>query len=224
MFWRIIDNTRKQISRSGWAGWGSIAIMTMAFLVATIFGLLAYVSNLYIQFIEQKSNLLVFFEEGMDLTIVNNLREKWEGYENIKNINYTSEEEAYRLYSDYTSRVRPETYAVLRTRENKTLPSSLDIQLYSLDKLEETKILIQKDIEEELEKLKIIQTNENAKPGEVYYQYSDEPNDPPIKLVVDDENLDQLREVFFAVRIVGVAIISVATDCNIFLHIYDGGV
>jgi cell division transport system permease protein len=208
MLFRILENTRKQISRSGWAGWGSISVMTMAFLVAMVFGLLAFVSNLYIRFIEQKSNILVFFEEGMDLTVVNNLKEKWDGYENIKRIEYTTEEEAYKIYSDYASKAEPAVYAVLRTRESKTLPSSLDIQLFTLEKLDETKRLIQKDIEAELEKLKIVNLNGDTNPGEIYYQYTDEPNDPPIKLVVDDENLDQLREVFFAVRIAGVAIIS----------------
>lgn len=208
MIGRILINTRKQISRSGWAGWGSIAIMTMAFLVASIFGSLAYISNLYIQFIEQKSNMLVFFEEGMDQTVINRLQAKWQEDPNIKNIEFTSEEEAYELYSDYTSRVRPETYAVLRTRDDETLPSSLDIQLFSLETLEETQNRVQRDIEEELEGLIIIQTGEDADPTQVQYLYSEDPNDPPITLVVDDENLDQLREVFFAVRITGVVVIT----------------
>lgn len=203
---RIFINTKKQISRSGWAGWGSIAIMTMAFLVASIFGGLAYISNLYIKFIEQKSNVLVFFEEGMDPEIINMLRDKWSENTNIKDISYTSEEEAYLLYSDYTSRVKPETYAVLRTREDQRLPSSLDIQLYSLEMLEETKAIVQADIEAELEKLEITSTDPTQ--TQTQYQYSEDPTQPPIKLVVDDENLDQLREVFFAMRIAGIGVIT----------------
>lgn len=216
MLSRILSNTKKQIARSGWAGWGSIAIMTMAFLVASIFGSLAYISNLYIQFIEQKSNVLVFFEEGMDPEVISRLEAKWSQDTNIKNISYTSEEEAFQLYSDYTSRVKPETYAVLRTREDERLPSSLDIQLFSLDTLEETKTIIQKDIESELEELIIYSTNsvmgvdedDSSQVQAVQYQYSEDPSEPPIQLVVDDENLDQLREVFFAMRITGIGVIT----------------
>lgn len=232
MLGRIINNTKKQISRSGWAGWGSIGVMTMAFLVASIFGGLAYISNLYINFIEQKSNLLVFFEVGVEQEVVDELRAKWETHPNIKDISFTSEEVAYDLYSDYTARVRPEIYAVLKTQDQKKLPASLDIQIYSLDELEVVQADLQKDIEEKLKELIIIEAPQaeseeddvesdavaaedgevDASVGEgeeqVKYKYSKDPFDPPIELKVDNENLDQLREVFFAVRIVGVGVIT----------------
>lgn len=237
MFNRIIANTSKQISRSGWAGWGSISVMTLAFLVASIFGGLAYVSNLYIQFIERKSNLLVFFEVGMDQQIISDLQLKWQQNSKIKSISYTNETDAYSLYSDYTSRIQPEIYAVLKTKEDKKLPSSLDIQVWSLEDIEEVKSLINTDIEEELKKLEIVYTddlenaedtqvedsetisNENTKASDEVeevipvserpkYKYTSDPDDVPIKLRVDDENLEQLREVFFWIRITGIVVIS----------------
>ena len=79
--------------------------MTMAFLVASIFGSLAFISNLYINFIEQKSNLLVFFEVGVEPEILEELKTEWEGIDEIKSISFTSEEQAYELYSDYTARI-----------------------------------------------------------------------------------------------------------------------
>ncbi len=215
MFGRIKENTFKQISRSGWAGWGSIIVMAMAFLVASIFGGLALISNQYINFIEQKSNLLVFFEVGMDEEIINELRSKWEEDSQIKSIDYTAEEDAYELYSDYTAQVRPEIYAVLKTQDEKKLPSSLDIQIWSLSDLVEVRQKIQTDIDEKLKELVIIDTSEeatndteSADTEQVKYKYSENPFDAPIKLKVDSENLDQLRVVFFVVRIAGIAVIS----------------
>lgn len=226
MFQRILLNTKKQISRSGWSGWGAISVMMLAFLVASIFGSLAYVSDLYIRFIEQKSNILVFFEVGMDPAIIDKLENQWEQSPYIKDISYTTEEQAYTDYSDFTSKVRPEIYAILKSSSEKKLPSSLDIQIWSLEDLDAVTAFLSKDIEAELKDLEIIDTSTTEEStdskvsdtetttGEIVdtstvknYKYSTEPGDPPIKQKVDDENLDQLRQVFFAIRAVGIVVI-----------------
>ncbi len=237
MFRRILANSLKQIKRSGWVGWASVSVMTLAFLVAIIFGGLAYISNLYIQFIETKSNLLVFFEEGMDREVVDRLRDTWKSNPKIKDIEYTTEAQAYEQYADYTAKVLPETYEILKTKEEKILPSSLDIQIWSLSDLESVKNSIQSSIDEELGLLKIIKTEESdtevveetpTEEGdnatevttedvtleddlsleEFTYKYQTDPNRPPIELRVDDKNLDQLREVLTSVRIAGIFIIT----------------
>lgn len=225
MLSRILINTKKQISRSGWSGWGAISVMMLAFLVASIFGGLAYVSDLYIRFIEQKSNMLVFFEVGMDRQIIDDLKLKWEQSPYIKNISYTTEEQAYSDYSDFTSKVRPEIYAILKSSSEKKLPSSLDIQIWSLEDLDKITSVLQEDVDEANRNLEIFDTTESTQSetaqtsdssvGQALdntsnlkmYKYSVEPGDPPIKLKVDDENLDQLRVVFFAIRLVGLAVI-----------------
>lgn len=222
MFKRILSNTRKQISRSGWVGWASVSVMTLAFLVAIIFGGLAYISNLYIQFIETKSNILVFFEEGMDSKIISEMRDKWLLNPKIKNIGFTTETEAYEQYLDYSSVVMPETYAVLKLKEDKILPSSLDIQIWSLNDLNSVKAEIQNDIDVKLNELKIIKTETSNKDStsstplsypasttdELVYKYQKDPAHPPIDLRVDDKNLDQLREVLTSVRIAGIFVIT----------------
>lgn len=230
MLSRILINTKKQISRSGWSGWGAISVMMLAFLVASIFGGLAYVSDLYIRFIEQKSNMLVFFEVGMDKPIIDDLKAKWETSPYIKNISYTTEEQAYSDYSDFTSKVRPEIYAILKSSTEKKLPSSLDIQIWSLEDLDQITEVIQNDVDEANRNLEIFDTTTSKETSETdtttqtleelttgdttevtsdvkTYKYSTEPGDPPIKLKVDDENLDQLRVVFFAIRLVGIVVI-----------------
>src|SRR6185369_8793557 len=150
MFSRILTNTKKQIQRSGFAGWGSLSVMTLAFLVACIFAGLAYFSNLWIQYIESRSNVLVFFDVGTDPQIINNLKDKWKDLPQIKSISFTSEEDAYKMFGDYSSKVQPVQYDALQTNQfiNGKLNSSLDIQIYSLSDLKSLQSIIQKDVEE----------------------------------------------------------------------------
>ena len=224
MIGRIFENTRKQIARSGWSAWASISVMVLAFLVACIFGGLAYVSNLYIQYIESKSNLLVFFEEGMDKQVVDGLQNTWSQNTKIKNITYTSEEEAYQMYADYTAVVQKEIYAVLKTKETKTLPSSLDVQIYSLADLDSVKSQLQKDIEDANSSLIIVNTSSDSSVSSSVpnsyataglptsypmYKYSQDPTQKPINLKVDDESLDQLRQVLYFLRLVGIIVLAI---------------
>lgn len=213
MFGRILSNTRKQITRSGWSAWASICVMTLAFLVATIFGGLAYVSNVYIQYIESKSNVLVFFEEGMNVEVIDSLREQWANNPKIKGITYTSEADAYQLYADYTAVVQKEVYTVLKTKESKTLPSSLDIQIYSLEDLQSLKSELEQDIEEANKSLQIVDTSRAETPAsypqQIRYQYSKDPTQKPIVLKVDDQSLDQLRQVLYFLRVVGIAVLTI---------------
>ncbi len=223
MFNRILQNTKKQISRSGWTAWASISVMTLAFLVASIFGGLAYVSNLYIQFIESKSNMLVFFAVGMDQQVIESLKTKWSINPKIKAIGYTTEEEAYQLYSEYTSVVQREMYAVLKVQESKKLPSSLEIQIYSLSDLGEIKNQVEADVALENKKLEIVDTSgatteTNAETPvsfavpqtqpQIKYKYSQDPAEKPIELRVNDESLEQLRQVLYSLRIAGLTVLS----------------
>lgn len=191
MFSRILANTFKQVGRSGWVAWSSVAVMALAFFVAIIFGGLAYVSNLYIQFIETRDNVLVFFEVGTDQKVIRALQDKWRQLPQIKNIEYTSEEEAYQTYLPVTLATNPAEYKILIEMEEKKLDSSLDIQLYSLADLEQVRDKLLNDIDTELAK---------------YDDY--DPKDPPIALRTDDKTIDDLREVFSAVRVGGTIVLS----------------
>lgn len=191
MFNRILANTFKQIKRSGWVAWSSVAVMTLAFFVATIFGGLAYISNLYIQFIETRDNVLVFFEVGTDRTVIDGLKTKWQKLPQIKNIDFTSEEEAYQIYLADTVITNPAQHQVLSSWEEKKLKSSLDIQLYSLDDLSAVRTSLQADIDMELNKID---------------DY--DPKDPPISLTINDATLDDLREVFSVLRIGGTIVLT----------------
>lgn len=193
MWSRIISNTSKQIKRSGWVAWSSVAVMALAFFVATIFGGLAYASNLYIQFIETRDNVLVFFEVGTDQQVIDGLREKWEKLPQIKDISFTSEEEAYQIYLADTFITNPPHYKILSDYpdDEKRLNSSLDIQLYTLDDITTVRNVLMEDIDRELAK---------------YEEY--DPTAEPIFLRIDDQTLDDYREVFSIIRIGGAVVLS----------------
>jgi len=237
MLRRIIANTLRLISRSGWTAWASISVMTLAFLLGSIFGGLAYVSNLYIKYIESKSNILVFFEVGMDKVIIDNLKTKWSNDSRIKSITYESEEDAYKHFSDVASTTYKEEYDVLKNWKDKKLQSNLDIQIYSLSDLSGLKNLIENDIETQNKKLVIIDTSaalpssnslssatssisasnsssitttsrDQQNANITMYKYSRDPSQKPIFIKVDDKSLDQLRQVFYSIRIAGIAILT----------------
>ncbi len=226
MWGRIIRNTIKQIERSGWTGWGSISVMTLTFVVALLFTGIAFFANLWIQYIESRSNLLVFFEVGMDKEIIDRLKDKWQQDSRIKNINFTSEEEAFAMFSDYSEKTQPIIYLTLQNNEvtGKKLPSSLDIQIYSLDDLADLVSMINNDIYVENEKLRIIDTSKNKESKETIneipkYKYSTKEGEPPIQLKVDSESLDKLREVMLTLRIAGLAIIGLLLIVILFFTI-----
>lgn len=192
MISRIFSNTKKQISRSGWVAWSSVAIMALAFFVATIFGGLAYLSNLFIQFVETKDNVLVFFEVGTSVDVVEELKAKWEAMPEIKKIDFTSEEQAYSMYLAETEYTMPVEHQLLQEFEDeqKKLPSSLDIQLYNLQDLPKVKDTLLSDIESQLENMEY------------------DPNSVPIDLRIDDETLQELRVVFSFLRVGGAVVLS----------------
>jgi cell division protein FtsX len=157
MFLRILSNTRKHIIRSGWVGWASVFIMTMAFLVGSTFALLAYIANLNIRFIENRSNVLIFFEVGVDAEIIDSIRSKWEADPRIEDAIYVNEDDAYNFYIEYTSQVAPEQFEALRRFDTKKLPSSLELNLKTLDDLDSIEQDLEVDIEASNEKLKIVE-------------------------------------------------------------------
>lgn len=187
---RAIVNATKQISRSGWIAWSSIAVMALAFFVGSVFAGIAYVAHLKIQSIETRDNMLVFFEEGTDPALISRLRSKWEQIPQIRSIGYTTEEEAYNKYFEDTRLSAPIENQLLQQKETKTLPSSLDIRLQNLDYLEEVRDILVTDINGELERLEY-------RTGSL-----------PIDLKIDDRSLEQMKEVFLVVRLAGIFLIT----------------
>jgi cell division transport system permease protein len=195
MLSRILANTAKQIKRSGWVAWSSVAVMLLAFFIATIFAGIAFLSNQYVRFIETRDNVIVFFEVGTDQQIIDKLKSKWEKFPEIKEITFFSEGEAYKAYLEETELTSPIEHAYLANRPEaeRKLSSSLDIRLVSLDVLEKVRGMLKDDILAELETMG--------------YEY-DGTAVPPIDLRTDDTSLNEFKEVFSYLRLGGAIVLT----------------
>ncbi|MBN1331874.1 hypothetical protein JW978_03245 [Candidatus Dojkabacteria bacterium] len=127
---RVLSNTAKQIKRSGWLAYTSMLVMTLAFLVISIFGFLAYTSNLFLKYIENKPHIYVFFNTGVEEDNITKLRNKWEENSNVDYIEYTSEAQAVQEFYDSQKNTNPLAAEAIKDR---TLPASLAIRLNSVE-------------------------------------------------------------------------------------------
>jgi cell division transport system permease protein len=127
---RAIGTTRKQIKRSGWLALASISVMTLAFFITSVFGILAYTSNLFLQSVEQEPQIYAFFEIGTEEGEILGVQEEWESLEGVAYVDYTSEDQAKQEFYSAQSEINELAADAV---EERSLPASLAIRLYSLE-------------------------------------------------------------------------------------------
>lgn len=142
-FVRTFKTTLKQIKRAGWISWASIGVMSLAFIVGTIFVGLAFVMNVLLKSIENDPHIYVFFQPGTSEEKILSTKADWEKLENIQSIVYTSEEQALSEFKSFNEKTNPITAEAIR--EN-VLPASLGIRLEKIDAADQI-ITIMEDIE-----------------------------------------------------------------------------
>lgn len=125
-FKRALDNTRKQVRRSGWLAWASVMVMTLAFFITSIFVFLAFISNLFLQSIENKSHIYVFFNAGTEETQIKALNDRLLALPEVYHIEYTDEKGAISEFKEVQEHKDPQL--AQNIREN-VLPPSLGIRL-----------------------------------------------------------------------------------------------
>lgn len=127
---RAISTTFKQIRRSGWLALASVSVMSLAFLISSIFSVLAYTSNLFLKSVEQEPQIYAFFEIGTNEDTILDIKQQWEGIEGVAYVDYTSEaqakEEFYAAQRDFNE-------LAAEAVKDRNLPASLAIRLYSLE-------------------------------------------------------------------------------------------
>lgn len=187
MFSRALNTTIKQIFRSGWVAWASIGVMTLAFWVASVFAIMGFVSNLYIQYVETKPSMYVFFDQAIPVDRIWELQEQFADIDRIQLIEFTSWDQAVLDYREYTARTQSELTSAIK--EN-SLPASLDIRLFSLDDTEGVFEQIQPTVDD---------LNE---------EYGGDDFDRVVWVARDKEKVDDLRQVFSTLRIIGLVVFS----------------
>lgn len=129
-FKRSLANTFKQIRRSGWLAWASLMVMTLAFFITSIFVFLAFLSNLFLQSIESKSHIYVFFNAGTDEAIIKELNDNLMAMPEIYHIEYTDEQGAISEFKEVQENKDPQLAQNIR---NNVLPPSLGIRLNKIE-------------------------------------------------------------------------------------------
>lgn len=170
---RSLSTTSKQVKRSGWLSWASILVMALAFFIASIFIMLAYLSNLFLQSIENEPHIYVFFNSGTENESIETLRDEWVDLPEVEQIEFTSEQNAVQEFITANSRSNPEVANSLR--EN-ILPASLGIRLYSI---------------KDADKIIDIVTSEQDSNEDIY------------AVVFSKETIDTIKSLFYWLRIGG---------------------
>lgn len=236
---KIFSNTIKHIRRSGWIGFGSVFVMTLSFFIMSVFAGFAYISDLTIKLFESQNNIVVFFEVGTDKEVINRLRDKWQEIPEVKNIQYVTEEQAYGRYVDYAARGLEDTYEVLIIKDEKKLPSTLDIELESLDNLDSVLEIIQADVEVERRLLQatdvdtdteptsapnIISENDRStielneeEPTVISVSENSRLKETKIEVGVNQESIDTQIEAYSYVRLAGIILIGLLFTVVFFL-------
>jgi len=126
---RSYRNTWKQIRRSGWLAVASVFVMTLAFFISSIFTIIAYTSNLFLNSIENKPHIYVFFKSGTPEENIKTKQQQWSDLPEVATVEYTTETQALEEFKDVQQRVNPE---IAETIRSDVLPASLGIRLYSI--------------------------------------------------------------------------------------------
>jgi cell division transport system permease protein len=123
---RSFSNTKKQIRRSGWLAWASIMVMSLAFFIASIFLMIAYMSNLFLLSIENKPHIYVFFNAGTLEKNIKIIDDKLSAMPEVLHVEYTDEKGAVTEFKEVQERKDPQLAQNIR---NNVLPPSLGIRL-----------------------------------------------------------------------------------------------
>lgn len=129
-FKRALGNTFKQIRRSGWLAWASVMVMTLAFFITTIFLFLAFLSNLFLQSIENQSHIYVFFNAGTDEAVIKEMNDNLLAMPEVYHIEYTDEQGAISEFKQVQEKKDPQLAQNIR---NNVLPPSLGIRLHKIE-------------------------------------------------------------------------------------------
>ncbi len=141
---RSVNQTTKQIKRSGWLAWASVLVMTLAFFIATIFIMIAYTSNLFLKSIENKPHIYVFFKADTDEADIKKLNDEWLLMPEVQSIEYTNADGALSEFKSVQERTNPQVAQNIRPN---VLPPSLGIRLHTIDDADKVISVVQKEKE-----------------------------------------------------------------------------
>lgn len=92
---RLIKNGWQNFRRNVWLSAAAIAVMTVTLSVISILIVLSFLTNLSLDNIKERVDISVYFQEGTQEQMIQDVRSDLEGIPQVANVSYISAEEAY---------------------------------------------------------------------------------------------------------------------------------
>lgn len=154
---RIFATAIKDIRRNKSITLSSVAVMTLVFMVLSIFFGFAYASSKVLHYIETREHLEVFFKIGVDENKVFEVKKELEDTAKVDYIKYTSPEEA----NEYLRKRHSDNPLILGVSKPEFLPASLAIRAKKIDYVSELNKKLQ-DIDSNGDLIDTIGFNEDS--------------------------------------------------------------
>ncbi|MBU0976367.1 MAG: permease-like cell division protein FtsX [Patescibacteria group bacterium] len=126
---RILNTTFKDLARNRSTTLSSSAVMTLVFLVFTSFCLFAFAAIKFMNYVETREHLEVFFNTDVDETTILEIKNELEGSGKTAYITYTTQEEA----AEFLRRRHSENPLILGAITPEALPASLAIRAKKIE-------------------------------------------------------------------------------------------
>lgn len=156
---RIIKNTFQHLVRNPWYTFVAVAVMSLTFFVTSVFVLLAFGSNVVLQYFENKPQVTAFFKDQTPEDYILQLKTQLEQTGKASNVKYISKNDALNIYRKQNAN-EPQ---LLEFVTADILPASLEISATKLDYLNDlaTQLKADSNIEKVLYQSDVVNSLKN---------------------------------------------------------------
>ena len=136
---RIFNTTFKDLARNKSITLSSIAVMSLVFLVLSIFGIFAFASMKFLNYVETREHLEIFFNTDVPEEKILEVRTILEETGKTAYVSYTNQEEA----AEFLRERHSDNPLILGAITPETLPASLAIRAKRIDYVPELKNVLE---------------------------------------------------------------------------------
>ncbi|MDD3648138.1 MAG: permease-like cell division protein FtsX [Candidatus Dojkabacteria bacterium] len=136
---RILNTTFKDLARNRSTTLSSSAVMTLVFLVFTCFGFFAFAAIKFMNYVETREHLEVFFNTDVDENTILEVKQELESTGKTAYITYTTQEEA----AEFLRQRHSENPLILGAITPEALPASLAIRAKKIEYVTELNSMLE---------------------------------------------------------------------------------
>jgi cell division transport system permease protein len=121
------------MQRNGWHTVAALAVMTLTFFILSLFALTMLASNKVLNFFEQQPQILIYLKDDASQQRVQEIRTALEGTGKVKEIHYTSKDEALSFFKEEMK----DNPVLLENVSANILPASLEVSPNNVNDLDD---------------------------------------------------------------------------------------